>query len=83
MDMSHARLSLFGIIKILEEMKALSSSFAEGRPTVDGGLLHHTLAYGSAVRQDCSFLGRMRQKQSLAKEPSMLKYLACSFHNPA
>jgi hypothetical protein len=48
---------LFGIIKILGEMKALSSSFAEGRPTVDGGLWDHTLAYGPAVQRDCSFLG--------------------------
>jgi hypothetical protein len=59
--------SPFGIIKILEEMNALSSSFAEGRPTLDGGLWHHTLAYGPAVRQDYSFLGHVRQSSLLQR----------------
>jgi hypothetical protein len=46
--------------------KTLSSPFAEGRPTVDGDLWHHTLAYGPAMRQDF-FSGRVRQSSLLQR----------------
>lgn len=59
--------SLFGIIKILEEMKALSSSFAEGRPTVDGGLWQPHFGIWAGCATGLLFSGRVRQSSLLQR----------------
>jgi hypothetical protein len=56
----------FGIIKILGEMKALFSSFAEGRPAVDGGLLG-PLWHMDQLCNEIALFWALEAKQSLAK----------------
>ena len=70
--------SLFGAIKILEEMKALSSSFEEGnlqQMVVCGTTLWHV---GPAI---LLFSGRVRKVSY--KELSTLKSLTYSFQSAA
>jgi hypothetical protein len=46
-------------------MKAFSSSFAEGRPTADDGLWHHTLVCAQSCAMGLLFSGRVRQSSRL------------------
>jgi hypothetical protein len=69
---------LFGVIRILEEMKTLSSSFAGRQPAADA-------ADGWFVAPHFGMwaLFPAREKAVFCKELSTLKSLACSFQSPA